>query len=93
MIEPSRLKRFGYALAGVATIVAGVLLVILGTTEFFSLDTLGLPIPNETPGLTVMLAGLYLLYRGRHSSWGDHDPEEHLPFTRDVRDDLDRMDD
>ncbi len=89
----SRLKRFSYTAGGVATILVGVLLVILGTSELFSLDVFELPVPAETPGLVVMFLGIYLLFRGRHYSSGDHDPEEHLPFTRDVRDDIDRMHD
>ncbi|NKB58025.1 MAG: hypothetical protein GKS00_17010 [Alphaproteobacteria bacterium] len=89
----SRLARFGFALGGITIILAGVLLLIMGSSELFALDLFGLTIPAETPGAIVMVVGFVVFFfSGRRTSdTGDHDPEEHLPFTRDVRDDMDSM--
>jgi|ETNmetMinimDraft_16_1059900.scaffolds.fasta_scaffold265350_1 hypothetical protein len=90
------MRRFGLSVLAILLLLSGVLLVILGTSELFSLDALGLPLPAETPGFIVMALGGYVLFRaGRHvrNDGQDHDPESHLAFTRDVRDDLDSMND
>lgn len=88
----SRLARFGLALAAIVLILAGALLVILGSSGLFTLDAVGLP--AETPGLIVVALGFFTLFRsGRRVTGQDHDPESHHAFPRDVRDDLDRLHD
>jgi hypothetical protein len=90
----SRLARFGLVLAAIGLILTGALLVILGSSGLFTLDAVGLP--AETPGLIVVALGVFTLFRsGRQitDDGQDHDPESHLAFTRDVRDDLDRLHD
>lgn len=90
----SRLARFALALAAIMLLFTGALLVIMGSSGLFSLDAVGLP--AETPGLIVIALGFFTLFKsGRQvaDDGRDDDPESHLPFTRDVRDSLDRMHD
>lgn len=90
----SRLARFGLALAAIVLILAGALLVIIASNGLFTLDAVGLP--AETPGLIVIALGFLTLFLSRRrvtDDGQDHDPESHLAFTRDARDDLDSIHD
>ena len=90
----SRLARFSLTVLAIVLFVAGALIFILAGMPDFEPEQTGIPIPLEVPGAAVFALAIYVLFRaGRRSRGEDHDPEAHLPFTRDVHDDLDRIHD
>ena len=71
-------------MGGIALILAGALLVILGDSDLFSVDILGATITLAAPGLIVVGLGFVVLFlSGRQlKGGGDYDPESHLHTVR-----------
>lgn len=87
--QRSGLARFAYAIGGLLLILAGVLLVILGSNEFLELDLAGWTPPPEAPGLIVI--GFLLFFRSARRVRGDedHDPDSRRALPRDIDERLD----
>jgi len=66
----SRLASFGLALFGVALVLTGALLVILGTSGLFDTSLFGIGLPSELPGLIIVGCGFFTLFRAGRPAGG-----------------------
>ena len=80
----SRLASFGIAMGALVLILAGVLLLILGSSEQSFVQAFGTTVTAVVSGLIVMGMGLVALFHSarRIKGGGDNDPESHLPNAR-----------
>lgn len=89
--QRSGIARFIYAVGSLLLIMAGALLIILGSNGFLVLELAGWTVPPEAPGLIVMGLGFLLFFRSarRVRDGDDHDPDSHRALPRDIEERLD----
>jgi len=69
----SRLATFALAVAAIALILLGTLLVIAGTSGLFHVSLFGLGVVPELPGLIVLALGFVVLFRSGRPSAREED--------------------
>jgi hypothetical protein len=63
------------ALLSVGLILTGALLIIMGSSEVFSVTLFGIGVMPELPGLIVLALGFVVLFRSGKASSVDKDDE------------------
>ena len=86
------MKRFLLSMLALLLLVAGLIALIAGSMPEGEAFLAQFLIPGALPGGLVMAAGVFVLFKAGQRGTGGGDPESHLPFTRDVREQHERMD-
>lgn len=84
--------RFAYGVLAIVLLLVGVVLIMLGGSDDFAVDVVGMTLTPAAPGLAVMGLGVWALFRaGRPAKGPLHDPDAHLALPRDVHDALEDL--
>lgn len=86
------MKRFALTLLALALLLGGAVLIMAGSMPEGEALLARFHVPVFLPGGAAMAAGIFVLFKaGRRGRGGDDDPESHLAFSRDARDQHERM--